>query len=58
MNKIVRTILLGNAEQKYKRIKQEQLLKSIKQKIGLIKANPFYGDNIETTEFHSSWMSG
>ena len=61
MNKNVRVILIDDADEAYKRlndivgeqIKQGkensdeiQLLKSFKQKTGLIKANPFYGDNI------------
>lgn len=62
MNKPVRTILLNEADDEYKKLNEivgkqikegkentseMQLLKSIKQKIELIKANPFYGDNIE-----------
>lgn len=62
MNKQVRVILLDEAEIEYKRLnevvgqqlKEEkentqemQLLRSINQKRDLIKANPFYGDNIE-----------
>ncbi|MEK6839553.1 MAG: hypothetical protein AABX72_01315 [Nanoarchaeota archaeon] len=61
MKKEVRVILLDEAQKEYKRLnetvgkqRQEgrenseeiQLLKSIKQKIEFIKANPFYGDNI------------
>lgn len=61
MNKQVRVILLDEAEKEYKRLneivgqqlrdgkensEEIQLLKSIKQKIEFIKANPFYGDNI------------
>ena len=57
MNKIVRVILIDDAEKEYlklnnivsKQVKDEktnteemQLLKSIKQKIDFIKANPFY----------------
>ena len=59
MNKPVRVIMLGEADLAFKRLNQivgEQklggkensgemrLLKSIHQKIGFIKANPFYGD--------------
>ena len=61
MNKIVRVIFLDEADNEYKNLNQLvgqqikdgkqstfeiQLLNSIKQKIGFIKANPFYGDNI------------
>lgn len=61
MNKTVRVILLGEADSEYKRLNETvgqqlregkdsteemQLLRSIKQKIEFIKANPFYGDNI------------
>ncbi len=62
MNKQVRVILLDNAQEEYKRLNfivgkqisegkensdEIQLLKSIRQKIEFIKANPFYGDNIK-----------
>lgn len=62
MNKPVRVILLDNADKEYKRLneivgqqlqegkensEEIQLLKSIKQKVDFIKANPFYGDNIQ-----------
>lgn len=62
MNKPVRVILLDDANIEYKRLneivgkqrlegkentEEMQLLRSIKQKRDLIKANPFYGDNIE-----------
>lgn len=61
MNKIVRVVLLGEAEKAFKKLNEVvgrqidadkentdeiQLLKSIKQKIEFIKANPFYGDPI------------
>ena len=61
MNKPVRVILLDEADDEYKRLneivgqqikdgkentEEMQLLKSINQKKDLIKANPFYGDNI------------
>jgi len=61
MNKPVRVILLDEADKEFKRLNElvgqqakegkentseMQLLKSIKQKIDFIKANPFYGDNI------------
>lgn len=62
MNKPVRVILLDEAELEYKKLneivgqqlkdekentQEMQLLRSIDQKRDLIKANPFYGDNIE-----------
>ncbi len=62
MNKPVRVILLDNAERSYKKLnavvgkqseegrkntEEMRLLKSINQKRDFIKANPFYGDNIE-----------
>ncbi|MAG77950.1 hypothetical protein CL616_01145 [archaeon] len=62
MKKPVRVILLDEAETEYKKLNEIvgkqinegkentseiQLLKSIKQKKDFIKANPFYGDNIE-----------
>ena len=61
MNRIVRIIFLDEADQEYKRLnelvgkqfeegkentEEMQLLRSIKQKIEFIRANPFYGDNI------------
>ncbi len=61
MNKPVRVILLDEAESEYKKLneiagqqikegkdntEEMQLLRSTKQKIAFIKANPFYGDNI------------
>jgi len=61
MNKPVRVILLDDAGNEYNRLneivgqqmqegmetsEEIQLLKSIKQKIDFVKANPFYGDNI------------
>lgn len=61
MNKPVRVILLDEADFEYKRLNEivgqqikeskdntaeMQLLRSIKQKIDFVKANPFYGDNI------------
>jgi len=61
MNKPVRVILLDEADSEYKRLNEVvgqqlkegkenteeiQLLRSIKQKFGFVKANPFYGDNI------------
>ena len=62
MKKPVRVILLDEADKEYKRLnklvgqqlkegkentEEMQLLRSIKQKRDLIKANPFYGDNIK-----------
>lgn len=61
MNKPVRIVLLGGADEEFRRLneivgnqikfgkensEEIQLLKSIKQKIGFIKSNPFYGDPI------------
>ena len=61
MNKSVRVILLDEADAEYQRLnelvgqqvqeRQEtseemQLLKSIKQKVEFVKANPFYGNNM------------
>ena len=61
MNKPVRIILLNEADIEFKRLNEivgkqisagkentdeVQLLRSIKQKLELIRANPFYGDNI------------
>ena len=61
MNKPVRVILLDEADNEYKKLNgvvgqqindgkestdEMRLLRSIKQKIEFIKANPFYGDNI------------
>ena len=62
MKKPVRIILLDEADTEYKKLNEivgnqiregkentdeMQLLRSIKQKTALIRANPFYGDNIE-----------
>lgn len=61
MNKSVRIVLLGEAEKAFRKLNEivgrqieagkentdeMQLLKSIKQKIDFIKANPFYGDPV------------
>jgi hypothetical protein len=61
MNKPVRVILIGNADDEYKRLNdivgkqlkegnkntdEIQLLRSIKQKTDFIKTNPFYGVSI------------
>ena len=61
MNKPTRVIFLDEADSEYKRLneivgqqliegkensEEMQLLRSIKQKVEFIKANPFYGDNI------------
>ena len=69
MNKPVRIILLGDADKSYKKLNEVvgeqlregkentteiQLLRSIKQKSDLIKANPFYGDNIEKKKVHKT----
>ena len=61
MNKPVRTILIDEAKEEYEKLNEIigqqikegkentfeiQLMRSIKQKVNVIKANPFYGDNI------------
>ncbi|MBS3152246.1 hypothetical protein J4230_02440 [Candidatus Woesearchaeota archaeon] len=61
MNKPVRVIIVDEAEIEFKKLneivgqqiregkdnsEEIQLLKSIKQKVEFVKANPFYGDNI------------
>ncbi len=61
MNKPVRVILLDEANAEYQRLnelvgqqiqegqensEEMQLLRSIKQKVEFVKANPFYGDNM------------
>ncbi len=70
MNKPVRVVLLGEADDEYKRLNEAvgkqikegkdsteemQILRSIKQKIDLIKANPFYGDNIPKDRIPKSY---
>ena len=62
MNKPVRVIMVDDAKEAFEELNEHvgeqrrlgkkqseeiQLLKSIKQKVALIKANPFYGDNIK-----------
>jgi Txe/YoeB family toxin of Txe-Axe toxin-antitoxin module len=70
MKKPVRIILLGDAKKEYEKLnelagmqlkegkensEEIQLLKSIKQKIELIKDNPFYGDNIEKNKIPKNY---
>ena len=70
MNKPVRVILLDEADIEYKQLnevigrqlkegkentEEMQLLRSIKQKRDLIKANPFYGDNIPKKQIPKSY---
>ena len=70
MNKPVRVILIGQADSEYRRLnevigqqinegrqntEEMQLLRSIKQKSELIKANPFYGDNISKKKIPVSY---
>ena len=70
MNKPVRVILLDEADAEHNRLnevvgqqikegkentEEMQLLRSIKQKTELIKANPFYGDNIEKKKIPKSY---
>ena len=65
MNKPVRVILINEADEAFKKLNEVvgmqikngktntdemQLLNSIKQKVEFIKANPFYGDNIEKSK--------
>ena len=62
MQKPVRVVLIDEAEREFKRLNdivglqlkngkentdEMQLLKSIRQKIDFIKANPFYGENVQ-----------
>lgn len=61
ISKPTRIVLLGEADSEYKRLnaivgqqlkegkentQEMQLLKSIRQKIDFVRANPFYGDNV------------
>ena len=70
MNKIVRVILLDEADEEYRRLnevvgqqikngkentQEMQLLKAIKQKRNFIKANPFQGDNIGKKKIPESY---
>lgn len=70
MNRPIRVILLDDADGEYKKLNKRvgaqvregkknteemRLLRSIKRKIGLIKANPFYGDNIEKRKIPKSY---
>lgn len=70
MNKPIRVIILDEADSEYKRLnelvgqqikegkentEEMQLQRSIKQKIELIKANPFYGDNIKKRNIPKSY---
>jgi len=62
MNKSVRVVMIGEADEAFKLLNEHvgeqrlqgkentkdiQLLKSIRQKVALVRANPFYGDNIK-----------
>ena len=62
MNKPIRVIIIGDAQEEYKKLneivgqqliegkqnsEEIQLLNSIKQKVEFIKTNPFYGHNIQ-----------
>ena len=62
MNKPVKAVIIGNADIAFKELnliveqqikegktnsQEMQLLNSIRQKVELIKSNPFYGDNIK-----------
>jgi hypothetical protein len=70
MKRTVRVILLDEADLEYKRLNkivgeqirdskentaEMQLLRSIKQKRDLIKANPFYGDNIKKRQIPNDY---
>ena len=70
MNKPVRVILLDDADQEFKKLNEKvgkqvsegkestpemQLLRSIQQKSELIKANPFYGDNVKKDRIPKSY---
>lgn len=70
MNKPVRAIMLEEAKEAYESLntivgeqvaqgktssEEIQLLNSIKQKLELIKQNPFYGDNIEKRKIPKSF---
>ena len=70
MKKSVRVILLDEADIEYKKLneivgnqieegkentEEMQLLRSIKQKTDLIKANPFYGNSIEKRKIPKSY---
>lgn len=62
MKKPVRVVMINEADKSFKRLNEQvgeqqregkentdemKLLRSIRQKVELVKANPFYGDNIE-----------
>ena len=62
MKKPVRVVMINEADESFKRLNEQvgeqqregkentdemKLLRSIRQKVELVKANPFYGDNIE-----------
>ena len=70
MKRNIRVILLDEADSEYKRLndvvgqqikegkentEEMQLLKSINEKRNFIKANPFYGDNIEKKKIPKSY---
>ena len=69
MNKSTRIVLLDEANLEYRRLneivgqqikegkentEEMQILKSVNQKKEFIKANPFYGDNIQKNLFQES----
>ena len=71
MNKIVRVVLLDDADAEFKRLNEiageqarggkentseMQLLKSIKQKSEFIKSNPFYGDSIPKNKIPDDYI--
>ncbi|MFH1638333.1 MAG: hypothetical protein ABIB71_07955 [Candidatus Woesearchaeota archaeon] len=70
MKKQVRVILLDEAQEEYKKLneivrrqikegeentEEMQLLKSIKQKVGFLKVNAFYGNNIQKKKIPRSY---
>ena len=71
MNKPIKVILLDEADSEYKRLnevvgqqnkegkentEEMQLLKSINQKRDFVKANPFYGDNIQKDQIPKEYI--
>lgn len=72
MNKPVRVVLLGEAQEAFRRLNEIvgkqiesgkensdeiQLLKSIRQKFDLVKANPFYGDPISKDKIPKEYLT-
>ena len=72
MNKPTRVVLLGDADKAFKKLneivgrqiesgkestEEMQLLKSIRQKIDFVKANPFYGDPVAKKLIPQEYMA-